>query len=149
MKIVSFDGMEIEGLSVRTTNEIEFNSDTPKIANLYQAFDEKVSVDYKKGYRAYGVYFDYESDASGEFSVLAGSNQMSEPVNPHLEKVSLQQGRYMIFNGKGKMPEVVINTWSEVWDYFEREAVDYKRAFTTDFEYYKSENEVDIYIAIK
>jgi len=89
IKILAFDGLDIEGMSVRTTNEIELNSSSPKIAKLYKAFDEKVSIDYKKGYRAYGVYFNYESDASGEFTVLAGTDQINPSADSGLEKVRL------------------------------------------------------------
>ena len=47
------------------------------------------------------------------------------------------------------MPQVVIETWSQIWDYFSNADTGYQRAFTTNFEIYKSPTEIEIYIAIK
>ena len=53
------------------------NPQLSKIGSLYQRFDKEVNVDYADGFRVYGLYYNYESDASGEFSVLAGTDQVS------------------------------------------------------------------------
>ena len=45
------------------------------------------------------------------------------------------------------MPKVVIDTWKDIWEYFSTS--DAERKYSTDFELYKSEDEVEIYIAIK
>ncbi|EEY45345.1 bacterial transcription activator [Vibrio cholerae] len=55
----------------------------------------------------------------------------------------------MTFSATGEMPQVVIELWGDVWRYFGSESCPYKRAYTTDFEYYKSASEVEISIAIK
>ncbi|GLX79219.1 hypothetical protein tinsulaeT_25590 [Thalassotalea insulae] len=46
--------------------------DNGKIPALWQEFNNKVPVNYPQGERVYGVYFDYESDHTGKFTVLAG-----------------------------------------------------------------------------
>jgi predicted transcriptional regulator YdeE len=73
MKIEVIDEKQIYGLSVRTTNTNEMNPETAKIGKTWQKFDSEVSVDYQGGERVYGVYYDYESDANGKFTVLAGT----------------------------------------------------------------------------
>ena len=93
MKLVQVDEKHIKGISVRTTNANEFNSETSKIGKLYQKFDEMVPVDYKNGARVYGVYYNYESDYSGEFSILAGTDQITELPTDQLEQVSLVSGK--------------------------------------------------------
>ena len=75
MKVIQIDEKQIKGISIRTTHANEMNPETSKIAALYQKFDEKVPVDYKNGARVYGVYYNYESDYSGKFSVLAGTER--------------------------------------------------------------------------
>lgn len=149
MKYVHFPGEQIQGISVRTTNSNEVNPETAKIGGLYQRFDEQVPVDYKNGARVYGVYYNYDSDHSGEFSVLAGTDQITESLQVQLEQVSLVSGNYLVFDAKGEVPQVVIETWMKIWDYFTAEETQYQRAYTTDFELYKSQDEVAIYIAVK
>lgn len=150
MKFIEIDAKEIFGVSVRTTNANEMNPETAKIGRAWQTFDNDVSVDYQGGERVYGVYYDYESDADGEFSVLAGT----ENRNESLEKATIQKGKYLVFEGKAAAPDdsariqAVIDTWGKIWKHFDSEALDYKRAFNTDFEYYKNQTDIDIYISI-
>jgi len=148
MKVTKFAGKTIKGISTRTNNANEMNPATAKIGSLHQEFDNNVSVDYQNGARVYGVYYDYETDASGEFSVLAGADKV-KASKITLQEITLPAGDYLLFSGKGDMPQAVIDTWMKVWDYFsEDKQPKHKRAYTTDFEYYKNESEVDIYIAI-
>lgn len=119
---------------------------TAKIGAVHQHFDEVVRVDYIGGSRAYGVYFDYESDASGEFSVMSGVDSY-ESSTEKLEEVTLPAGKYLVFEGGGEMPQAVINTWQEIWTYFSNEEGE-KRAYGVDYEFYKNQNEFEIYISI-
>jgi len=148
VKIVDVDEKKINGITTRTTNDDEFNSKNARIANLWQTFDSNVSVDYKNGNRVYGVYYNYESDANGEFSVLAGTDQ-NDSSTGKLENINIISGKYLVFEAKGEMPQVVIDTWGKVWEYFSSSKAEYQRAYTTDFEYYKNENEIEVCIAIK
>jgi len=118
---------------------------------LWQKFDSTVDVDYKSGERVYGVYYHYESDAHGEFDVLAGY----EFPNDKIESVKIEKGKYLVFsktfeeNNDSLRIEAIIETWGEVWEYFSNENSQYKRAYKTDFEYYKNQYEIEIYISIK
>ncbi len=150
MNIVEIDNKEIYGISTRTTNSDEMNPKTAKIGKTWQKFDSEVSVDYQNGERVYGVYYNYESDANGKFDVLAGCEKESHSLN----KVIIQKGKYIVFEGKAKTPDdegriqAVIATWGKVWEYFSDENSKYKRAYKTDFEYYKNQTDIDIYISI-
>ncbi len=136
----------IHGISIRTNNIDEMNPKTAKIGALHQNFDKEVAVDYANGERIYAIYYDYESDASGNYSVLAGFDGKNKENN--LEVVEIQAGKYLVFSAKGEMPQIVIETWGEIWNYFSSKDCKHKRLYTTDFEYYKSQNEVEIHIAI-
>lgn len=52
-----------------------------------------------------------------------------------------------MFEARGAMPEAVIQTWSFIWSYFEQHP-EINRSFLTDFETYKTPEEVHIYIGI-
>ena len=150
MKTVDIEEKVIYGMSVRTTNANEMNPETAKIGKTWQKFDNEVTVDYQNGERVYGVYFNYESDANGEFNVLAGY----EKSNNSLDNAIIQKGKYLIFEAKAKTEDdnariqAVIETWGKVWQYFNNEKSEYKRAYQTDFEYYKNQTDIDIYISI-
>jgi predicted transcriptional regulator YdeE len=97
------------------------------------------------------VYYDYESDANGAFSVLAGYEKSGE----NLEEVMLLGGKYLCFASSAKTPDdnariqAVIETWGKVWEYFSDENSEFKRSFKTDFEYYKNAQDIEIFISIR
>lgn len=137
----------ISGLSTRTDNATEMSANG-RIPGLWQSFDKSVPVDYKNGERVYGVYYNYESDHNGLFTVLAGFDGQSYPPNIDIEKVIIPQGKYLVFTQKGEMPQIAINAWTQVWEYFTNENCEHQRLFTTDFEYYPNGNQIEVHIAI-
>ena len=120
MDIVKIGEKIIYGILTRTTNANEMNPETAKIGKTWQEFDNKVTVDSQKGERVYGVYFNYESDANGEFDVLAGY----EKSNKNLDEITIQKGRYLVFHKILKETDNdariqgVIETWGKIWEYF-------------------------------
>ncbi len=54
-----------------------------------------------------------------------------------------------MFKATGEVPKIVFETWGRVWEYFSKEGVEHERLYTTDFEYYVNQNEIEIYIAVK
>jgi predicted transcriptional regulator YdeE len=139
---------KINGISTRTNNAAEMGPNG-KIPALWQCFDESIPVDYRNGERVYGVYYNYESDHNGLFSVLAGFDGQSYPSNINIEQITIPQGKYLVFKQKGDMPQIAIDAWTEVWEYFTTESCKHRRLFLTDFEYYPNGNEIEVHIAIK
>jgi len=45
--------------------------------------------------------------------------------------------------------QAIIETWGKIWEYFSDENSQYKRVYKTDFEYYKNQSEIEIYISIE
>ena len=150
MRIEEIEEKIIYGISTRTKNSNEMNPKTAKIGAIWQKFDNTVKVNYKDGERVYGVYYHYESDANGEFDVLAGY----ETSNEKLDTVKIQKGKYLVFNktfeetDDNTRIQAIIETWGTIWEYFSDENSQYKRIYNTDFEYYKGQNEIYIYISI-
>lgn len=150
MQIKQVEERIIYGISTKTSNEKEMNPKTAKIGKIWEKFNDTVKVDYKNNQRVYGVYYNYESDENGEFSVLAGY----ETSDYGLDSIKIQKGKYLVFNKilnensyKAKI-DAIIDTWGRIWGYFSNEHSKYKRAYKTDFEYYKNQNEIEIYISI-
>ncbi|HFD87933.1 MAG TPA: AraC family transcriptional regulator [Gammaproteobacteria bacterium] len=148
MTPVRFNGKTVEGISTRTTNVVEMNPETSRIAGLVKQFDREIVPDYRQGGRVYTVYYDYESDASGAFSVLIGTDRVAQTEATELERLTIPAGDYLVFTGSGDMPAVVIDTWKRIWAFFETPDIAFVRRYTTDFEYYKNKNELEIHIAV-
>ncbi|MFZ8200298.1 GyrI-like domain-containing protein [Alteromonas portus] len=131
-----------------TNNHAEF-SPKGKIPALWQRFDSSIPVDYRGGERVYGVYLNYESDHTGDFSVLAGFDGDTVPEHLKIENITIPAGKYLVFSRKGEMPQIAIDVWSDIWRYFTQADTEYERAFTVDFEHYVNANHIDVYMAIK
>ena len=148
MKQITLDEKRMAGLSVRTNNASEMQPETAKIGALHQTFAQQAKVAYEKGACLYGVYYQYESDYTGDFNVLVGAEPNLVASTAELEYVALPAGDYLVFSGEGGMPQVVIDVWQDIWRYFSSDDCVHRRAYTADFECYTSENSVDVYIAV-
>ena len=146
MNINEIDKINVIGTSVRTKNSDEMNSSTAKISALWEKFYTELAPKLGQSSRVFGLYTNYESDHTGAFDVVACSDVIDAQ---DLEKFQINSGKYLVFNGAGEMPQIVIDVWGEIWNYFSSESCEYKRAFTTDFELYKSETEIEIYISVE
>ena len=136
----------VTGLQIRTKNADEMNTETQKIAPLWGRFFHEVLPTLSEGATVYGVYHNYESDAQGAFDVLVGADNLK--VTDEMKSVALQAGKYLMFPVKGELPQAIIDTWMQIWAYFEDPSIDERRAYETDFELYKSADEVEIYIGV-
>ena len=134
----------VTGLSIRTSNKDEFNQETAKLPHLWKQFYSEI-IDCQS---IYGVYANYDSDSNGFYSVTAGTKAGADFSNQHLSTVKVEAGDYLVFEGRGAMPETVIETWQRVWNYFTNNT-DYKRKFVTDFEHYQGQDHVAVYIGIE
>ncbi|PIR17597.1 MAG: transcriptional regulator [Deltaproteobacteria bacterium CG11_big_fil_rev_8_21_14_0_20_49_13] len=143
----------ITGICVRTKNEKEMNPSTAQLPRFWGKFhqEELISkIPYKlSSSPVYGVYHNYETDLNGEYSVIAGvETDGRDDKDNDYSSVRIEDGKYLVFEGRGAMPVTVINIWKTIWEYFSSPDVP-KRAYTTDYEVYKGPDEVAIYIAIK
>lgn len=140
------DAFHVAGISVRTTNREESSPDTARIGALWQRFFGEQTYastpNRSADTRIFSVYSAYESDAHGAFDVLAGV-----AVSDGTDSVAIEAGDYLVFNGHGEMPHMVIAAWQRVWQYFEAHP-DIVRSYRSDFEAYAGPDEVSVYIGI-
>ena len=147
MKVTRIKKLMIAGLSTVTNNEIEMSEENGKIAGLWEEYFSKDV--YKKTFDKansdfmYGVYSDYESDASGNYKVTVGV-EVTKPKNA----IVIEDKKYLVFTKQGELPMVVVELWEEIWEYFEKNN-EYERAFEIDFEKYAKEDEIEIFVSIK
>ncbi len=146
----SESAFNVIGISVRTSNNVGGKD----IGNLWAKFmDEDIfeKIPNKTSYDVYGIYTDYESDHTGNYTAIVGCHVSSlKEIPEEMVGLTIPGSNYEIFTAKGKMPECVYGKWTEIWENKELE-----RTYSTDFEVYgtKSQNpmepEVDIFLSVK
>lgn len=146
IKKVELTAKSVQGLQIRTNNLDEMNPKDQKIAPLWGRFYEEILPKLSADAQVYGVYYNYASDAQGDFDVLVGADRLE--LTDEMQRVSLEEGQYLMFPVKGELPLAIVETWKKVWAYFEDESIDERRNYMTDFELYKSADEVEIYIGV-
>ncbi len=87
----------------------------------------------------------YLSDVDGEYDILVGVDVERE--NTNFENIQIKGGKFLVFEKSGQIPQIVMELWQEVWEYFKTSKT--QRAYTNDFQKYMSEEKVEFYIAIK
>ncbi len=147
MQAVKIHGFTLAGYSVLTTNQDEMQPATAKIGELWTQFYSQQGKNLTEQTNVYGVYTDYESDFSGKYRVFAAADTLV--TDETLTPITIDSGLYYVFSAQGELPNTVIELWGHIWEYFSNEDTDHQRAYTADFEHFKSPTSVDIYIALK
>lgn len=140
------DAFRVSGLTARTTNREENDPATARIGALWNRFfgeQTYESTPQRTGdTRIFSVYSAYESDAHGAFDVTAGV-----AVSAGADSVAIESGDYLVFTGRGEMPQMVIATWQRIWQYFEAHP-EVVRRYRSDFEAYEGPDAVAIHIGV-
>ncbi len=148
MKTTRIKNLILQGLSTRTNNKNEADKKTAKISplwteyvdeNIYAKTLNKTHDDY-----LYGVYSNYESDVNGDYDVTVAL----EIKKKSKKYIFIENTKYLVFSKKGEFPEIVLELWKEIWEYFENKP-EYEREYSIDFEKYVQKDEIEIYISIK
>jgi predicted transcriptional regulator YdeE len=159
-EIVYKAAIKLVGLSARTNNKNEMNPQTAKIGEIAGRFwSQNIAGQIANRVNpgvTLSVYTEYTSNEQGDYTYYIGEEVSSfENVPPDLKRLIIPPAKYQLFTtSPGKMPEVVINAWQQIWKMsvndFEGE-----RAYMADFEVYDQRSSdlnnaiVDIYIGIK
>lgn len=148
MEILRIKNFSVAGLSIRTNNASEMNPGIAQIGKLWERFYSSYSSHFSSDSIFYGVYYNYESDYSGDFSVMAAALELLDFQGEETEILLIEEGDYLVFKGSGPMPQTIIDVWSGIWSYFSS-SDEYERLYKTDFEVYKGPSEVEVYIGVK
>jgi predicted transcriptional regulator YdeE len=82
----------------------------------------------------YAVYCDYESDARGAYTMIAGVEVPAEAaVPPGMRRVVVPRGQYAQFVAEGDPKEVVWRTWTTINTQWAQSA---QRRYEVDYERY-------------
>ena len=79
----------------------------------------------------FAVYSDYESDWTGEYAYMIGSEVTRADTIPiGMAVVRIPAQTYVVFTAAGPMPDAILGVWVSIW------GTKLPRAYTFDFEQY-------------
>jgi predicted transcriptional regulator YdeE len=137
----------VAGLTARTTNREENDPATARIGGLWNRFFGEETYRWMphrtSDARIFGVYSGYESNVDGAFDLTVGV-AVSHAAG---EAATIEAGDYLVFAGQGEMPQMVIDTWQRIWQYFEAHPT-ITRRYRSDFEAYDGPDKVAIHIGV-
>ncbi len=169
--------ISLAGIGTRTTNAEEAgpNGRLPALWDRYFREQSNIAAAAGKNESAmtalYALYTDYESDASGAYTVIIGherekrehtgdevqsvyGTQSTELADLELRHAVIPASEYIVFETRrGPVYTVVGEAWGQIWSYFQNS--EEKRSFTGDYELYDLQDfdpenaVVSIYIAVQ
>jgi len=140
-ELVNMPEIKLVGLTARTNNKNEMDPQKAKIGSLVTRF-YKENIPAQIGNRkrpgvTYSVYTEYESNEHGYYTYFIGEEVNSfAGVSASLQTLTIPAAKYQKFTTPaGKMPDVVINAWQEIWK-MSPDDFGGKRTYQADFEIY-------------
>lgn len=142
---------KIIGISTVTTNQNgQSLQDIEKLWEQFWGEDIQNQIPNRLNDDIYAVYTDYENEDSGKYTVIIGLPVKTlDAVPSGFIGRELCIGKHQKFVSKGKMPEAIVKTWTEIW-----QDKNLKRAYRADVtvhgeKYYDGDHaEVETYISI-
>lgn len=122
--------------NVRTNNFSENVGE--KITKLWTDAQSKIITK-----EVYGVYHSYESDYKGDYTLSI----CTEKNESDGQCFDLETNQYVIYHIPSAHPEAIFETWKQIWS--DEMHGTLKRAYTFDYEQYKEDGTVDIYISLE
>jgi len=120
-ELISKPEIKLIGLTVRTNNKNEMNPQTAKIGELAMRFwTQNIAAEIKNRKNpgvTLSVYTAYDSNEHGDYTYFIGEEVDSfDPVSTDLHTLTIPAANYQKFTtAAGKMPEVVIDAWQQIW----------------------------------
>jgi predicted transcriptional regulator YdeE len=130
---------QVIGLSVRTTNAIEFagNGNIPTLWSKFIAEGWAEKIPNRADKNLLAVYTDYASDENGEYTYMVAARVASAAHVPEgMVAKAVPAGKYSVLtSNQGPLQVVIPQMWKRVYDLTPAE-LGGSRAFTTDYEVY-------------
>lgn len=158
-EMINKSEIKLIGITVRTNNKNEMDPQTSKIGELVgHYFGQNIAAQIPNHANpgvTLSVYTDYDSNEHADYTYFIGEEVSSfDNIPSNLEKITIPATKYAKFTTPvGKMPEVVINAWQEIWK-MRSSDLGGDRAYIADYELYDqramdpANTSLDIYIGV-
>jgi predicted transcriptional regulator YdeE len=141
-KVMDGDELTVLGIYARTGND-----NLEQIGELWRRFREMggaAGIAARTGDSVYCVYCEYETDATGAFTVLIGCAVDADAEIPEgMMKLAIEAGRFFVFEPVGELPKSVFETWAEIW------SMPIDRRYQADFDRYGNDGKVTVHVGVR
>jgi predicted transcriptional regulator YdeE len=133
--------LTIVGLSDRVSN-----ADAYKIGDLWRRFHamgDGDAIPARTSDAAYAVYCEYEGDHTQAFTAVIGCAVAPDAAVPEgMRKITIEAGRFAVFQPVGEMPQAVFDAWAEIW------GTPLERRYQADYDRYGG-GPVEIHVGVR
>lgn len=147
---------DVIGITVRCSTQEAIRNNT--IGKLWQRFFEDqifTKIPNKIDTTLIALYYDFESDKTGEYTTLIGVRVSSDKEVPSgmVVKHVPADNREVFLTEQGPMGQVVFGTWQKIWQL--EDAGKLKHSYTVDYELYDERSrdlqnaQVEIHVGVK
>lgn len=131
--------MNLKVLKKIRTNNFNDEHVMKKITDMWKGVSSELSNHQGN---TYGLYYEYESDYKGDYTLCVAIEEANE------SSITIpEDATYEIYKVNTDDEEGIFATWNEIWKKEEEGKIN--RAYTVDFEKYYPDGRIDIYIAVK
>ena len=124
---------QLAGILVRSKTALDVQNDIGLLWHRFQTEKIAEKIQNKLSDDIFCAYTAYESDYKGRYTTFIGCKiPLTENCPAGLELLVVQSADYHVYTQTGKVPEIVIEMWSEIW------SSPIPRAYQTDFDVYSS-----------
>ncbi|MCR6109978.1 effector binding domain-containing protein [Bacillus sp. A301a_S52] len=129
-------------LLIKSTRTNNFNDDLvlQKITELWKIASANLA-DHDDS--LYGLYHDYESDYKGDYTLSVAIKTTEESADLSLP----ENEKYEVFHVDTTDEQGVFKAWQKIWHL--EESGELNRTYSYDYEEYRVNGDINIYIAIK
>ena len=134
MKKSEFKAKKIVGIEIRTRNaDNQAEKDMTVLWGTFINDNIMEKIPNKTNLDVYCIYTNYESDFTGEYSVILGCEVtlLPEELPNNMIYKEIPDMKGLVFEACGKIPESIVKTWNEIW------STPLDRAYIADIEKYK------------
>ncbi|MGJ7910101.1 GyrI-like domain-containing protein [Neobacillus sp. LXY-1] len=132
-------------MNLKTINSVRTNNfkDERIMEKITGMWKESTKVLKNKDAVVYGLYYDYESNYKGDYSLSVATEGTGDEASIEIPS----DNKYEMFIVDPTDEQGVYKTWKKIWESEEKGTLN--RAYTYDFEKYYPNGTIEIYIAIK
>lgn len=130
--------MKVVGIS-----KIVSNVNPEGIGQLWKRFySENISdkIPNKTSNGVVAVYTRYEGDYTKPYTIIIGHEVAEISDVPDLDSMKIDNAKHTKYAVAGKMPDVVIEKWQEIWSSTKG------RAYIADYDIYHPDGNVEIFV---
>jgi predicted transcriptional regulator YdeE len=143
----SYELQDEETLTIVGISDRVSNAEPQKIGDLWRRFHamgDHTAIPGRTSDAAYGVYCEYEGDPTQPFTAVIGCAVAPEAAVPEgMRKVVIEAGRFAVYRPVGEMPQVVFQTWAEIWE------TPLERRYQADYDRYGGGAPVEIHVGVR